>query len=225
MRLLVAEDEERLAASLEQGLREQGYAVDVALTGDDALAFAMVNPYDAVVLDIQLPGVDGLTVCRRLRSAGSRVPILLLTARDTTADKVVGLDSGADDYLTKPFDYEELLARVRALLRRDAPARDAQLRVADLTLDPASRLVTRGGTAITMTQREYAILETLLRRPGWIVPRDSIIESVWGYEFPDASNLVEVYIGRLRRKLGQPVLIQTVRGIGYKIEAAGDPAS
>jgi two-component system OmpR family response regulator len=219
MRVLVAEDEVRLAQSLGQGLREQGYAVDIALTGDDALAFACVHPYDAVVLDIQLPGIDGLSVCRKLRSSGSAAPILLLTARDTTADKVAGLDSGADDYLTKPFEYDELLARVRALLRRGTPARDAQLHVGDLTLDPAARLVARGGIPIALTQREYAILETLLRRPGWIVPRDAIIESVWGFDFPDVSNLVEVYVGRLRRKLGPPVLIQTVRGIGYKIEA------
>ena len=221
MRVLVVEDEPRLASSLEQGLREHGYAVDTALNGVDALAFTSTSQYDTIVLDVQLPGVDGLSVCRRLRSTGSLTPILLLTARDTTADKVAGLDSGADDYLTKPFDFDELLARVRALVRRGTPGRDAVLKVSDLELDPASRVVTRAGQPVPLTPREFAILETLMHRPGWIVPRDAIIESVWGFEFPDSSNLVEVYIGRLRKKLGAPSLIQTLRGIGYRVEAPG----
>ena len=221
MRVLVVEDEPRLASSLEQGLREHGYAVDKALNGVDALAFTSTSQYDTIVLDVQLPGVDGLSVCRRLRSTGSLTPILLLTARDTTADKVAGLDSGADDYLTKPFDFDELLARVRALVRRGTPGRDAVLKVSDLELDPASRVVTRAGQPVPLTPREFAILETLMHRPGWIVPRDAIIESVWGFEFPDSSNLVEVYIGRLRKKLGAPSLIQTLRGIGYRVEAPG----
>jgi DNA-binding response OmpR family regulator len=212
-----------MAAALEAGLSESGYTVDVAADGDEAQAFARTSAYDAILLDVQLPVVDGLTVCRRLRAAGTLTPILLLTARDTTADKVSGLDSGADDYLTKPFDFPELLARLRALLRRGSPLREARIRVADLTFDPAARLVERRGRPIVLTKRELGILETLLRRPGWIVSRDAIIESVWGFEFPDSSNLVEVYVGRLRKKLGEPPLIQTVRGVGYRVQAPGPP--
>jgi DNA-binding response OmpR family regulator len=224
MRLLVVEDEPLMAAAIDEGLRENGYAVDVAPHGEEALAFASTTAYDAIVLDVQLPVVDGLAVCRRLRAGGSVVPILLLTARDTTADKVGGLDSGADDYLTKPFVFDELLARLRALLRRGSASRAPELRAGDLSLDPAARLVERAGRPIDLTKRELGILETLLRRPGWIVSRDAIIESVWGFEFPDASNLVEVYVGRLRKKLGAPILIQTVRGVGYRIQAPEVPA-
>jgi DNA-binding response OmpR family regulator len=220
VRILVVEDEPRMASALEEGLHEAGYTVDVAEDGEEGLTFAQTSPYDAVVLDVQLPAVDGLAVCRRLRESGSTTPILLLTARDTTTDKVLGLDSGADDYLTKPFAFDELLARLRALLRRDSAHREPTLRVGDLTFDPAARIVERGGQEVALTRRELSILETLLRHPGWIVSRDAIIESVWGYDFPGESNLIEVYLGRLRKKLGDPPLIQTIRGVGYRLLAA-----
>jgi two-component system response regulator MprA len=218
MRILVVEDEPKLAASLDEGLHEAEYIVDIASDGEEALHFTSTSTYDAIVLDIQLPRVNGLEVCRQVRHRGSQTPILLLTARDTLADKVAGLDHGADDYLTKPFELAELLARLRALLRRNGSQKDGLLRVADLTLDPASRAVQRAERPIDLTKREYAILETLLRHPGWVVTRDAIIDSVWGFEFPDSSNLIEVYVGRLRRKLGDPGLIQTVRGTGYRIQ-------
>ena len=208
-----------MAAALDEGLRDNGYTTDVATDGPEALSFAETSPYDAIVLDVQLPGLDGLAVCRKLRADGCVTPILLLTARDTTDDKVSGLDSGADDYLTKPFVFDELLARMRALLRRHAPNRDPLLRAGDLTYDPAARVAERGGRPISLTKRELGILETLLRRPGWIVSRDAIVESVWGFDFPDESNLIDVYLGRLRKKLGEPQLIQTVRGVGYRIQA------
>jgi two-component system response regulator MprA len=218
MRILVVEDEPKLAAALDEGLREAQYTVDVAADGEEALDFARTSTYDAMVLDIQLPSIGGLEVCRRVRAQGSLTPILLLTARDTPDDKVAGLDRGADDYLTKPFELAELLARLRALLRRNGAQKDGLLRVADLVLDPASRAVHRAERPIELTTREYKILETLLRRPGWVVTRDAIIESVWGFEFPDSSNLIEVYVGRLRRKLGEPPLILTVRGSGYRLQ-------
>lgn len=219
VRVLIVEDEPQMAAAIDEGLRDNGYTTDVAAGGAEALAFVDTTPYDAIVLDIQLPDIDGLAVCRTLRAGGSLSPILLLTARDTTTDKVAGLDSGADDYLTKPFVFDELLARLRALLRRSSPSKDPHLRAGDLTYDPAARVAERNGQPISLTKRELGILETLLRRPGWIVSRDAIIESVWGFEFPDASNLIEVYVGRLRKKLGEPALIQTVRGVGYRIQA------
>jgi two-component system, OmpR family, response regulator MprA len=218
MRVLVVEDEPKLAASLDESLREADYTVDVASDGEEALDFTRTSTYDAIVLDIQLPRVDGLEVCRRVRAHGSVTPILLLTARDTVEDKVAGLDRGADDYLTKPFELAELLARLRALLRRTGAQKDGLLRLGDLTLDPAAHAVHRAERPIELTRREYAILETLLRRPGWVITRDAIIESVWGFEFPDSSNLIEVYVGRLRRKLGEPSLIQTVRGTGYRMQ-------
>jgi DNA-binding response OmpR family regulator len=222
VRILVVEDERKLAASLGEGLRDAHYTVDVATDGHEALDYVRTSTYDALILDIQLPGVDGLDVCRWVRARGDATPILMLTARDTLADKVAGLDRGADDYLTKPFALDELLARLRALLRRNSQQKDGLLRVGDLTLDPAARAVERMTRPIELTKREYCILETLMRRPGWVVTRDAIIESVWGFEFPDSSNLIEVYIARLRRKLGEPTLIQTVRGTGYRIQ---DPAA
>jgi DNA-binding response OmpR family regulator len=218
MRALVVEDEPKLAAAIGEGLREAEYTVDVAADGEEALLYAGTSSYDVIVLDVLLPRIDGLEVCRRLRADGSQTPILLLTARDTLGDKVAGLDQGADDYLTKPFELAELLARLRALLRRNGPQRDGLLRISDLTLDPASRIVRRADHSIDLTSREYAILETLLRRPGWVVTRDAIIESVWGFEYPDSSNLIDVYVGRLRRKLGDPSLIQTIRGTGYRVQ-------
>jgi two-component system response regulator MprA len=222
-RLLVAEDEPKLAFALDEGLADAGYTVDLALDGQDALDYAGTVDYDAVVLDILLPKVDGLEVCRRLRAAGQTTPILMLTARDALEDKVAGLDNGADDYLTKPFALPELLARLRALLRRGSAQRSGMLRLADLVLDPAARTVRWGDRPLDLTRREYGVLETLLRRPGWIVSRDAIIESVWGFDYPDSSNLIEVYVGRLRRKLcqsGAPSMIETVRGIGYRLQQA-----
>jgi DNA-binding response OmpR family regulator len=224
-RVLVVEDELKLGSALESGLGEAQYTVDLALDGEEALDFARTVEYDAIVLDVLLPKIDGLEVCRRLRAAGSRSPILLLTARDALADKVAGLDSGADDYLTKPFAFDELLARLRALLRRDSATREPLLRLGDLTLDPAAQRVTRADRPIDLTAREYRLLETLLRRPGAVVTRETIIESVWGFDYPDSSNLVEVYMGRLRRKLacgGGPALIQTVRGAGYRLQSGAE---
>ncbi|MGE3268955.1 MAG: response regulator transcription factor [Chloroflexota bacterium] len=218
MRILVVEDEPRMAATLGEGLREAGYTVDIAVDGAEGLDYLSTVPYDAVLLDVQLPKLDGFEVCRQMRAKGLLTPVLMLTARDTTADKIHGLDSGGDDYLTKPFAFDEMLARLRALLRRGSTQRDPRLQVSDLSLDPAARLVDRGGREIALTRREYAILETLMRRPGWIVSRDELIESVWGFDFPDESNLVEVYVGRLRKRLGPPPLIHTVRGIGYRMQ-------
>lgn len=220
MRLLVVEDDAKLATSLQERLTKAQYVTDIAMDGNDALSFASTTDYDAIILDVLLPGTDGLGVCRQLRAAGAVTPILLLTARDAVEDKIAGLDSGADDYLTKPFAYGELLARLRALLRRDATRKDAVLRFSHLALDPSTQAVYWGDRSINLTAREYRILETLVRRPNWIVSKDMIIESVWGFGFSDASNLVEVYIRRLRKKLdehGAPPLIQTVRGAGYRL--------
>jgi len=221
VRVLVVEDELKLGSALEEGLSEAQYTVDLALDGEEGLDFARVTSYDAIILDVMLPRVDGLEVCRRLRAAGTLTPNLLLTARDALDDKVVGLDSGADDYLTKPFAFAELLARLRALLRRDSSKKEGILRVSDLSLDPAAQRVRWGDRTVELTTREYRILETLVRRPGWVVGREAIVESVWGFDYPDSSNLIEVYIGRLRRKLsenGAPHLIQTVRGSGYRLQ-------
>ena len=223
-RLLLVEDEVKLSSALEEGLGRAQYTVDVAFDGEEALDFVRVGAYDAIVLDLMLPKVDGFEVCRRVREKGLRTPILMLTARDAVTDRIAGLDSGADDYLIKPFAFGELLARLRALLRREAPTKDGVLRVAELTLDPAAQAVRWAGRPVDLTAREYRILEVLLRRPGWIVSRDALIESVWGFDFTDTSNLVEVYVGRVRRKLaeqGAPQLIQTVRGAGYRLQESG----
>jgi two-component system response regulator MprA len=205
-------------------LSEARYTVDLAPDGEEALAFARAASYDAIVLDVLLPRVDGLEVCRRLRAAGSRTPILLLTAMDALEHKVAGLDSGADDYLVKPFAFAELLARLRALLRREASRKEGAISVGDLTLDPASQQARRGDRPLELTAREYGILETLMRRPGQVVSRDTIIESVWGFDYPESMNLIDVYVGRLRRKLGgeaAPALIHTVRGLGYRLAETG----
>ncbi|MGE4055306.1 MAG: response regulator transcription factor [Vicinamibacterales bacterium] len=220
MRLLVVEDDAKLATTLRERLTKAQYVTDVATDGNEALDFTSTTTYDAVILDVMLPGVDGLSVCRRLRAKGAVTPILLLTARDSEMDKIAGLDSGADDYVTKPFGFGELLARLRALLRREATRKEAVFRFSDLALDPSSQAVYWADRSIELTAREYRILETLVRRPTWVVSKDAIIESVWGFGFSDSSNLVEVYIRRLRRKLeehGAPPLIQTVRGAGYRL--------
>jgi len=222
MRLLVVEDEHRLAEVLRQGLTEQGYAVDLAYDGETGLGLAELEPYDLLILDVMLPGLDGLAVCRRLRAGGRHLPVLLLTARDAVDDRVAGLDSGADDYLSKPFAFRELLARVRALLRREGRSREPVLRAGDLTLDPATREVRRGGRAIELTSKEYAVLEYLLHHPNRVLTRTQIAEHVWDYDFVAMSNVIDVYIRSLRRKLdddGATRLLHTVRGTGYQLRS------
>lgn len=221
MRILVVEDDARIAGFLKQGLEESGYAVAVADNGEDGFLDARLNPYDLLILDLMLPGMDGIDIARKVRAAGKTVPILMLTARDTEADKIQGLDVGADDYLTKPFSFGELLARVRALLRRESLSRSSTMQLADLEVDTAGHRVYRGGKEIELSGREYALLEFLIHRSGQIVTRDQLREHVWG----DAdvwSNVVDVYIGYLRQKIdatsNQP-LIQTVRGMGYTLRA------
>jgi two-component system, OmpR family, copper resistance phosphate regulon response regulator CusR len=225
MRILVVEDEPVAAAVLAKGLREHAYAVDVAGDGDAALEQAGVNDYDLVILDVLLPGLDGLELCRQLRESGARVPILMLTARGGLDQRVEGLDAGADDYLPKPYHFPELLARIRALLRRGPNLAAAVLAVEDLTIDPRARRVERGGRPIQLTSKEYALLEYLVRRTGEVVGRAEIAEHVWDDSFDPMSNLIEVYIQRLRRKIDdghEPRLIHTRRGAGYTLTAADD---
>ncbi len=221
MRLLVIEDERKLAGFIRKGLEEEGYAVDVASDGEAGLEMALDGVHDLILLDIQLPRKDGLTVLQELRRKKIATPVLLLTVRATIEDKVLGLDSGADDYLTKPFAFEELVARVRALLRRRGEAREPILRVGDLTLDPARRTVHRGGMRIDFTARELALLDYFMRNPGRVLTRTMIIEHVWDYNFDPMTNVVDVYVNYLRRKIdleGKPKLIHTVRGAGYVLK-------
>jgi two-component system copper resistance phosphate regulon response regulator CusR len=218
MRILLVEDNAVIATSLAKGLREEAYAVDVALDGDAAMYQATVNPYDAIVLDVMLPKRDGFTVCRELRRRGLTVPVLMLTARDAVSDRITGLDTGADDYLTKPFEFGELLARLRALLRRGPALAPPVLRVADLELDTHAQRVARAGRPVSLTTREYALLEFLARNAGRVVGRAEISDHVWDDNYDPVSNLIESYINRLRRKLdvpGLPPLIHTRRGAGY----------
>jgi two-component system OmpR family response regulator len=223
MRLLIAEDDGKLSASLARGLRAEGYAVDVAASGDEALLQARVYDYDAVILDVMLPGADGVTVCRTLRAEGRWAAVLMLTARDGFDDRIVGLDAGADDYLVKPFDFGELVARLRALLRRSAAERPPVLTAGDLELDPASHAVVRQGRAVELTAREFAVLEFLLRRAGQVVTRTDLLDHVWDRNYEGSTNIVDVYVGYLRRKLEEPFgcpLIRTVRGAGYMLDPA-----
>jgi two-component system copper resistance phosphate regulon response regulator CusR len=218
MRILLVEDDPVIASSLSKGLREEAYAVDVATDGDAAVYQAVVNPYDAVVLDVMLPKQDGFAVCRELRRRGLATPVLMLTARDAVTDRIAGLDTGADDYLTKPFELGELLARLRALLRRGPALTPAVLRVADLELDTRGQRASRAGRAVALTTREYALLEFLARNAGRVVGRAEISDHVWDDRYDPFSNLIESYINRLRRKLdapGLPPLIHTRRGAGY----------
>jgi two-component system response regulator MprA len=221
MRILVVDDEPAVRSSLERALRLDGYDVDLAVDGREALLRLAGDAPDAVVLDVLMPEVDGLEVCRRLRSLGDRTPVLMLTARDAVQDRVAGLDAGADDYLVKPFALEELLARVRALLRRTVGDGEANvLRFADLSLDERTYEVRRGPRAIELTRTEFLLLELFLRNPRQVLTRSLIFERVWGYDFGPSSNSLEVYIGYLRRKTeagGEPRLIQTVRGVGYAL--------
>jgi two-component system copper resistance phosphate regulon response regulator CusR len=225
MRLLLVEDDARIARFVAKGLREQAYAVDVAVTGDDALYQAAVNTYDLVILDVMIPGRDGFAVCRELRKGGQRMPILMLTARDAVEDRIAGLDHGADDYLTKPFEFRELLARLRALLRRSGELRPAKITVADLVLDTGAQTATRAGRSVTLTTKEYALLEYLARNAGRVVGRADIAEHVWDETFDPFSNLIEVYINRVRRKIdadSPKPLLQTRRGAGYVLGTAAD---
>ncbi|MHB0871299.1 MAG: response regulator transcription factor [Chloroflexota bacterium] len=222
-RILVVDDDPKILSFMRRGLSFAGYAVDIAADGEEALAIARDQAPDLVVLDVMLPGVDGLEVCRRLRAGDPDLPILMLTARDRVPDRVAGLDAGADDYLVKPFAFDELLARIRALLRRARPPEGDILRYADLTLNPATREVVRSGRPVELTAREHELLEFLLRHPRQVLSRDLIFERVWGSDFLGESNLIDVHIMRLRDKLeaaGEPRLIHTIRGAGYTLREA-----
>ena len=222
--MLVVEDEKRLAAGLKKGLEAEGFATDVALTGTDGLWMAREEPYDAIVLDIMLPGINGYAICETLREERIWTPILMLTAKDGELDEARALDTGADDFLSKPFSHVVLVARLRALVRRGVQERPAVLEVDDLTLDPGSHRVTRGGVEIELTTREMAILEYLLRRQGLVVSKTELLEHVWDYNFDGDDNIVEVYMRRLRNKLDRPFgrgSIETVRGAGYRLVGHG----
>lgn len=221
MRILLVEDDPNIAGFIKKGLREEHYAVDLAPDGEEGLLMAQAAPYDLLILDIMLPKLDGVTVCRRLRADRNPTPILLLTARDAVEDKVVGLDAGADDYLAKPFAFPELLARVRALLRRGSAPQPARLKVADLELDPVAHRVWRAGKEITLTGKEYALLEYLLRNANRVLTRTAIIEHVWDIHFDAMTNIVDVHIRALRAKIDRDFsspLIHTVRGVGYVLK-------
>lgn len=219
--MLIVEDQPKLAALLARGLREEGHAADVAGRGEDALWMASAAPYDAIVLDIMLPGIDGLETCRRLRSREVWSPVLMLTARDAVGDRVTGLDSGADDYLTKPFSFDELLARLRALTRRAPAERPVEVEVGDLRLDPATHRAWRGDAELELSAKEFALLELLMRRPGNVLTRDQILEGAWDMGYERRSNVVDVYIRQLREKIDRPFgsdTIETVRGVGYRLK-------
>ena len=224
MRALLVEDQPKLASLIRRGLAEEGYAVDVAPNGLEALVRAGATEYDVIVLDVMLPGIDGFEVCRRLRADGVWAPVLLLTARDSVEDRVAGLDGGADDYLTKPFSFAELSARLRALARRGPVERPSVLRAGDLELDPAGRRVSRGDADITLSAKEFALLETFMRRPGEVLDRFQLLEHAWDYEYENRSNVVDVYVRYLREKVDRPFgveSIETVRGAGYRMRADG----
>ena len=224
VRVLVVEDEPKLAALLRRGLVEEGHAADVAPTGEDALWRALATPYDAIVLDLMLPGLDGVEVCRRLRAAGVWAPVLMLTARDGVDDRVGGLDAGADDYLSKPFAFAEVLARLRALARRGAAERPVVLTAGDLRLDPASRRVWRGDVEVELSTKEFAVLEAFMRRPGSVLSRLELLEHAWDDAYEQRSNVVDVYVRYLRGKVDRPFgrrSLETVRGVGYRLRADG----
>jgi two-component system OmpR family response regulator len=230
MRVLIVEDEVKMASLIRRGMREEGLSADVAIRGEDALWMAGSTPYDAIVLDVMLPGIDGFETCRRLRDEGVWAPVLMLTARDGVEDRVAGLDGGADDYLTKPFSFAELLARLRALARRGGVESPAVLQVGNLRLDPATRQVWRGDSEILLSAKEFALLETFMRRPGQVLTRYQLLEHAWDYEYENRSNVVDVYVRYLREKVDRPFgaeSIQTVRGAGYRLrdEAAANGRS
>jgi DNA-binding response OmpR family regulator len=222
MRILVVEDEKLLASIIKRGLQEQGYAVDIAYDGDEGQYYAENTPYDLIILDISLPKKDGLQVCKELRIKKFAIPILMLTARDKVEERVTGLDCGADDYVVKPFAFPELLARIRALLRREINVKTPQIQVGDLVLDPVSRRVKRGNREIILTSKEYTLLEYFLRHPDMLLTRTMLEQHAWDYEFDSESNLVDVYVRRLRVKIdvkGKESLIETMRGAGYRLRS------
>jgi two-component system OmpR family response regulator len=224
VRILVVEDEPRLATLVRRGLTEEGHAVDVAVSGEEALDWVDAASFEAIVLDVMLPGIDGLQVCRRLRRNGVHVPILILTARDAVSDRVAGLDAGADDYLVKPFAFAELAARLRALARRPSDTLETVLSAGAVRLDPATRQVWRDDQEIELPNKEFRILEYLLRHPNRVLTRGMIADHVWDYDFPNVTNVIDVHIRSLRRRLGDPypgTLIQTIRGAGYRLARDG----
>jgi two-component system OmpR family response regulator len=224
VRILIVEDEVKMAGLLRRGLLEEGHAVDLAATGGEALVRAGATEYDAIVLDVMLPGSDGFQVCRQLRQQGVWSPVLMLTARDAVEDRVAGLDTGADDYLTKPFSFAELLARLRAVARRGAVERPALLEVGDLRMNPATRQVWRGDTEIALSAKEFALLETFIRRPGQVLSRFDLLEHAWDYAYESRSNVVDVYVRYLREKIDRPfgrTSLETVRGAGYRLRKEG----
>jgi two-component system, OmpR family, response regulator len=221
VRVLIVEDQPKLAALLARGLREEGHAADIAERGEDAAWMALAARYDAIVLDIMLPGIDGLETCRQLRRRGVWTPVLMLTARDAVGDRVIGLDAGADDYLTKPFSFEELLARLRALNRRTPAERPVTVEVGDLRLDPAAHRAWRGQTELDLSAKEFALLELFMRRPGNVLTRGQLLEGAWDIAYERRSNIVDVYIRHLREKIDRPFgsdTIETVRGVGYRLK-------
>jgi two-component system OmpR family response regulator len=220
MRVLIVEDEVKMASLLRRGLQEEGHAADIAGTGEDALWMAEAHPYDAIVLDVMLPGQSGFDTCRQLRSSGVWAPVLMLTARDGVGDRVAGLDAGADDYLAKPFSFAELLARLRALARRGSVERPTELVVGDLRLDPGARKVWRGDAEIRLSPKEFALLETFMRRPGQALSRLQLLEHAWDFAYENRSNVVDVYVRYLREKVDRPFgagSLETVRGVGYRL--------
>lgn len=220
MRVLIVEDELKMAGLIRRGLVEEGHAADVAGSGEDALWMAQAHPYDVIVLDVMLPGLSGFETCRRLRNEGVWSPVLMLTARDAVVDRVAGLDAGADDYLTKPFSFAELLARLRALARRGCVERPTELAVGDLRLDPAARRAWRAGHEIHLSPKEFALLETFMRRPGQVLSRLQLLEHAWDFAYENRSNVVDVYIRYLREKIDRPFgteSLETVRGAGYRL--------
>jgi two-component system, OmpR family, response regulator len=222
VRLLIVEDQPKMASLLRRGIREGGHAADIAASGEEALEIAAAVAYDAVVLDVMLPGIDGFETCRRLREAGVWAPVLILTARDSVADRVAGLDGGADDYLVKPFSFAELLARLRALVRRTPEARPAVLEAGGIRLDPASRRVWRGDVEVALSPKEFALIEALMRRPDEVLSRYELLEHAWDYDYENRSNVVDVHVRRLRQKLDERFAvetIETVRGAGYRIRS------
>ncbi len=224
MRVLIVEDEVKMAGLIRRGLVEEGHGADIAATGEDALWMAQAHPYDAIVLDVMLPQLSGHETCRALRNSGVWVPVLMLTARDSVDDRVAGLDAGADDYLTKPFSFAELLARLRALQRRGGVERPAEVQVGDLRLDPAARRVWRGTSEIHLSPKEFALLETFMRRPGQVLSRLQLLEHAWDFAYENRSNVVDVYVRYLREKVDRPFgasSIETVRGAGYRLAESG----
>ena len=221
MRILVVEDEKKVAGFIKKGLEEEGYAIDVAFDGSEGLLMALDGVHDLIILDINLPKMDGLRVLQEFRQNQGKTPVLLLTVRAAIEDKVLGLDTGADDYLTKPFSFQELLARIRALLRRRVEAEPPLIQVADLTLDPARRVVSRGTEKIDLSTKEFALLDYFMRNPGRVLTRTMIAEHVWDYDFDPMSNIIDVYVNYLRKKIDagrEPKLLQTVRGVGYVMQ-------